>query len=425
MVINMDNKTKWVSLEEMLNNDQIYNDEDLIVFLDTEESMDFVFDQIRKGYPNIRNLQFNLRDKFQYQKIVDYLVKKNPESSIRVSAHFPSIYSLQEIAEIADERVMIQNSVNCYNVYDVDKKDRYKLNYFDNNRIYNPKEKQEYPIEVFLDQIDNLVDALNKNATSDIQKVFLLDKFYHDYFSYDKKRAKAQQSLDKKIAKYERKKNLFQFEKRRLAKLKNKRNSLSTDFHKAYYLLKNRKGVCSAFSELSYLILNHPQLNIKTKNIISEKEPHELNSIEIDGKEYVYDFTHARTRDIKKDSWFLINLEALYHNINLNIKQSKVYKKIKETPKTKITQIYFDNCARTLSKVKDAGIILCRIMMGNRFIKKPSTLTTGRHYYLENDDIIRKSDFSSYEQMPTKKMTEEITELGDKRIDIEEVTRKK
>lgn len=425
MVINMDNKTKWVSLEEMLNNDQIYNDEDLIVFLDTEESMDFVFDKIRKDYPNIRNLQFNLHDQFQYQKIVDYLVKKNPKSPIHVSAYFPSIYSLKEIAEIADERVTIQNSVNCYNVYDVDKKDRYKLNYFDNNRIYNPKEKQEYPIEVFLDQIDNLVDALNKNATSDIQKVFLLDKFYHDYFSYDKKHAKEQQSLDKKIARYERKKNLFQFEKRRLVKLKNKRNSLSMDFHQAYYLLKNRKGVCSAFSELSYLILNHPQLNIKTKNIISEKEPHELNSIEIDEKEYVYDFTHARTRDIKKDSWFVINLEALYHNINLNIKQSRVYKKIKASPKTKITQIYFDNCARTLSKVKDAGINLCRIMMGNRFIKKPSTLTTGRHYYLENDDVKRKSDFSSYEQMPLKKMTEEITNLGDKRIDIEEVTRKK
>ncbi len=421
----MNNEIKYIASYELLNSNQVYNDKSLIVFLNEKESISLLFDKVIKNYPNMKDLQFILSNTSQYQKIVEYLNEQNSGLSIQISANFSSIYSLKELAKIADEKVIIHNPVDCYNIYEVDKEDRHKLNYFDTNRIYNVKEKKEYPIDVFLNQIDNLVNAINKNANSDIQTVFLLDQFYHDYFSYDKKHVKAEKSLDKKIAKYERRTKLSKWQNHRLMKWKNKRDTLSMDSHYAYYLLKNRKGVCSAFSELSYLILNHPQLNIKTKMLYSEKEDHGLNSIEINGKEYIYDFTNARISNIKKDNWFVINLEALYKNMKLNIKRSQIYKKIQDHPKTKVTQLYLDNCKHLFLKAKTCGIELCRTIMKDRFVKNPFSLTTGAHYYIENDELIRKKDFSSYEQMPLRDITREIQDMKDKRIDLDEVIRKK
>ena len=63
--------------------------------------------------------------------------------------------------------------------------------------------------------------------------------------------------------------------------------------------------------------------------------------------------------------------------------------------------------------------------MKDRFVKNPFSLTTGAHYYIENDELIRKKDFSSYEQMPLRDITREIQDMKDKRIDLDEVIRKK
>lgn len=268
------------------------------------------------------------------------------------------------------------------------------------------------------------MEELNKKGENDIQKVLLLDKFYHDNFIYDRRSVHKRNRVQAKIKELSKKEKQTRFTKKRLEKLINKRDKITRQISNSYYLLTNKKGVCSAFSELAYLVLNHPDLNIKTRVLTTYD--HAFNSIEIDGKEYVYDFTGTRCGNLNKDSWFILNIEGLYNRMKLNIEKSKtiVKKKTTSQDKIRITSLYFDICENFIKKGKEYTIANRR---RDRFVSVSSisgnvnhTSTFGKLEHFES-----RENFSYTSSLPLQQLLQEAKNVQDKNIEIEESGRRR
>lgn len=410
---------KYESIEEVITTNEKKDTESLDIFLPTTGGMDIelMFSNLLKYYPNLKQVVVVIRQKEQYKQVAEYL--KNSQIQLPLHANFNYSIPINEIVPLAEEILPIDNKIDCYNVHSIKKEDRKNLKYFEFGYVTLKENKKDVPIADLLEQVDQIVEELNKKGENDIQKVLLLDKFYHDNFIYDRRSVHKRNRVQAKIKELSKKEKQTRFTKKRLEKLINKRDKITRQISNSYYLLTNKKGVCSAFSELAYLVLNHPDLNIKTRVLTTYD--HAFNSIEIDGKEYVYDFTGTRCGNLNKDSWFILNIEGLYNRMKLNIEKSKtiVKKKATSQDKIRITSLYFDICENFIKKGKEYTIANRR---RDRFVNVSSisgnvnhTSTFGKLEHFES-----RENFSYASSLPLQQLLQEAKNVQDKNIEIEE-----
>ena len=170
--------------------------------------------------------------------------------------------------------------------------------------------------------------------------------------------------------------------------------------------------------------MNHPDLNIKTRVLTTYD--HAFNSIEIDGKEYIYDFTGTRCGNLNKDSWFILNIEGLYNRMKLNIEKSKaiVKKKTTSQDKIRITSLYFDICENFLKKGKEYTIANRR---RDRFVNVSSISGNVNHTsrFGKLERFENRENFSYANSLPLQQLLQEAKNVQDKNIEIGESGRRR
>ncbi len=225
---------------------------------DSSIPLDYII-RIVKMKLNVESVVFEISSFEKYEELVETMNVIN-DLNVKVFAGFNNNFDINELLEISSSKVkIIYPTINSYNITTIEKHLRNKFD----NIVTNPLSllnAEILPHDKFLEYVDAIVNFIKQNASNDVQKVMLLDMIIQKNFKYNSKMVVEQRKMD--------------------------------CIHPSHYpesFFVHGRGVCNGLSNLARIILNHPDLNVPTEVVDSEK--HSWNSIQIKNKKYFYDFT--------------------------------------------------------------------------------------------------------------------------------------